>query len=55
MRNQLESRLIIGEPDACNLLSHGDCIVHSPSEMERVQTAWVQKSDLKALRGHLSK
>jgi DNA segregation ATPase FtsK/SpoIIIE, S-DNA-T family len=55
VRNQLESRLIIGEPDACNLLSHGDCIVHSPSEMERVQTAWVQKSDLKALRGHLSK
>lgn len=53
VRNQMESRLIIGEPDACNLLPHGDCIVHSPSEMERVQAGWVKKDDLKALRAHL--
>lgn len=55
VRNQMESRLIIGEPDACNLLPHGDCIVHSPSEMERIQAGWVQKDDLKAIRAQLKR
>jgi S-DNA-T family DNA segregation ATPase FtsK/SpoIIIE len=54
VRNQTESRLIIGEPDACSLLPHGDCIVHAPSGLERVQAGWVRPSDLKALRQHLS-
>ena len=54
VRNQTESRLIIGEPDACSLLPHGDCIVHAPSGLERVQAGWVRPADLKALREHLS-
>ncbi len=54
VRNQMESRLIIGVPDACYLLPHGDCIVHSPQGLERIQAGWVQKTDLKLLREHLS-
>jgi DNA segregation ATPase FtsK/SpoIIIE-like protein len=54
VRNQNESRLIIGVPDACSLLPHGDCIVHAPSGLERVQAGWVRPADLKALRQHLS-
>ena len=54
VRNQTESRLIIGSPDACNLLPHGDCIVHSPSGIERIQAGWVRQEDLKALRESLN-
>jgi FtsK/SpoIIIE family len=50
VRNPTESRLIIGVPDACNLLTKGDCIVHAPSGIERVQAGWVRPADLKALR-----
>jgi DNA segregation ATPase FtsK/SpoIIIE-like protein len=53
VRNQSESRLIIGVPDACNLLPHGDCIVHPPSGLDRVQAGWVRPADLKALRDYL--
>jgi DNA segregation ATPase FtsK/SpoIIIE-like protein len=53
VRNATESRLIIGVPDACNLLPHGDCIVHDPSGITRVQAGWVRQADLKALRKYL--
>lgn len=53
VRNASESRLIIGVPDACNLLPHGDCIVNAPSGLDRVQAGWVRPTDLKALRMHL--
>jgi hypothetical protein len=53
------SNLIIGCPDAVSLKDRGDCLVNTPSGLERIQAGWVTKpeempnSDLEAVVGYL--
>lgn len=54
VRDFRESRLIIGEPDAKDLLMDGDCLVDSPKGLDRVQVGFVDKQDLMALREEIS-
>ena len=54
VRDFRESRLIIGEPDAKDLLMDGGCLVDSPKVLDRVQVGFVDKQDLMALRQEIS-
>ena len=54
VRDFRESRLIIGEPDAKDLLMNGGCLVDSPKGLDRVQVGFVDKQDLMALRQEIS-
>jgi hypothetical protein len=52
-RDSQASRLVIGEAGGERLMGNGDCLVHSPLALDRIQGAYCSMDDIDALEAYL--